>query len=411
MSDEKTTSLLRRYVRGSLAARAAWRLTWHRYQWVRNRVRAVRSGIAIAGDADSAALYERGEGKPYWRRVADHTLWAVRHGSPNPFYYMFGMDAATGTDYDKFMSVREMLNIITRQIEADGTEHAAAVLKDKFFFSLVAQALGWPAPRTIAVLEPSRLTLLHPRSSVSYATFIEQAEAVDGFVKPVGGQKGTGAFALRVSGGEALIDGEPARPDEVAALISGRFLLQERIVQHSDLAALHSSSVNTVRLVTVLRDGRAEPLAAILRIGAGGSPVDNWSGGGLIVELDLETGALRGRGVFKSGYGGDELYGGYVDEHPDSGIQLDGYPLPMIPDAVRLARQVHVDMGGPRTVGWDLAFTPNGPVIVEGNSHWGATMYMTLDPQFKDRYFAAAGIDERERALLFQRAVDVAPWQ
>ena len=192
--------------------------------------------------------------------------------------------------------------------------------------------------------------------------------------------------------GRAWIDGGPAEAAEVASRVTGRYLLQERLAQHPALEALHPSSVNTIRLVTVYRDGQVKPFVAALRVGTGGATVDNWSAGGLVVGLNLDTGRLYGRGIFKPGCGGDVRYGGFVDRHPDSDVLLDGYQLPDIPEAVALACRLHLDLGGPRTVGWDLAITPDGPSVVEGNSHWSGAMYMAIDGGFKKRYFEAAGI-------------------
>ena len=384
-----------RAVREVPGARAAWRRVWGRYNRVRSLTEDVRAGVRVATDAELARAYGGGAGaKPTARQVAENAVWAVRHG-PNTFYYAYGMDRKAGEAYDQYLSVREMMRIIDRQIEEDGTEHAAAVLKDKYLFSLVAQALGHRSPRVLALLRPDGVDLLNPRRAATYEELVGGAAeggAADGFAKLAGGEKGRGAFALRIEGGQAWVDGEPTDAAGLRARVGGRYLLQERVRQHPALAALHERSVNTVRLVTVLRDGRVEPLVAALRVGTGGVAVDNWSAGGLVVGLDLETGRLHGRGIFKPGCGGAARYGGFVDRHPDSDIALDGYALPDVPQAVELARLLHRDLGGPRTVGWDLAMTPDGPTVVEGNSHWSGAMYMAIDAGFKRRYFDAAGV-------------------
>ena len=167
-------------------------------------------------------------------------------------------------------------------------------------------------------------------------------------------------------------------------------MLQERIVQHPALAALHESSINTVRLVTVYEGGAVTPLVAVLRVGVGGRAVDNWSAGGLVAALDPETGRLRGRGIFKP-EGPDGLRRPAVDRHPDSGVALDSYALPDIAEAVELACRFHRDLGRPTSVGWDLAMTPDGPTVVEGNTYWNGAMFMALDAGFAARYLAAVG--------------------
>ncbi len=319
-------------------------------------------------------------------------MWAYRHGKPNQFYYAYGMGDKSKREYDDFLSTGEMWDVIDRQIKEDGASRVTAVLKDKYLFSLVVQALGHSSPRVLALFKPDGVDTLNPRRPVSYAEFVATSDPVDAFAKPVGGMKGKGAFALRVENGQAWVDGRPASASEVASRVTGRYVLQERLVQHPALEALHSTSVNTIRLVTVYRDGRVEPFVAALRVGTGGATVDNWSAGGLVVGLDLSTARLYGQGIFKPGRGGDAQHGGFVDRHPDSGLLLDGYELPHIPEAVALACRLHLDLGGPRTVGWDLAITPDGPSIVEGNSHWSGAMYMAIDGGFKKRYFEAAGI-------------------
>ena len=67
----------------------------------------------------------------------------------------------------------------------------------------------------------------------------------------------------------------------------------------------------------------------------------------------------------------------------------DGYPLPFAGEAVALACRSHEDLGSLRSVGWDLAVTPDGPTVVEGNTYWNGAMFMAIDPGFKARYLKA----------------------
>lgn len=354
------------------------------------RVRGLQAAVRLATDPEQARAYGGEGGKPTWRRVADNVLWAARYGNPNPLYYAYGMDEKTGTSYARYHLAEKVAREVNRQIEEDGAGHATAVLRDKYFFSLIAQTLGHPSPRTLALMGPLGVDLLNPRRPLSYEGLVSQSLPLDGFAKPIGGAQGAGAFALRIEGGQAWVDGEPAGPADVGGRVDGRYLLQERVEQHPALAALHPASLNTVRLVTVLRDGHAEPVVACLRVGARGALVDNWAAGGLIVGLDIETGALFGKGIRKPpAVGGGAVF----DRHPDTGVQFDGYALPYVPAALDLARRFHRDMGGPRSIGWDLAFTPTGPCIIEGNSHWNLSLHLAIDPGFLEPFVRASGID------------------
>ena len=325
------------------------------------------------------------------QRVAENVRWAARHGEVNDYYYLYGLHRDGAPPPDDFLSVREMMFLIGRQVRDEKAQGVAGVLKDKYLFSLVAQALGYRSPRVLAFLDCNDVTWLSPRETISYDALASEGGAVDGFVKPLRGRQATGAFTLQVRDGTMRAEGLDTSPADVRARVAERSILQERIVQHEALAALHAPSINTIRLVTTLRDGVATPLVAALRIGTGGKPVDNWSAGGVVVGIDLEEGRLRGRGIYKPATR-DLLRAGRLDHHPDSGVTFDGYELPFFHEGVALACDFHRDLGSLRSVGWDLAVAPDGPVLVEGNTSWNGAMFMALDAGFKARYFDAVGV-------------------
>jgi hypothetical protein len=92
--------------------------------------------------------------------------------------------------------------------------------------------------------------------------------------------------------------------------------------------------------------------------------------------VDLETGRL-GRAT-DIGLTPDI---GWVDVHPDPQGVISGGRLPMWPDALALARQAHAALSYRVIVGWDIAITPEGPFLVEGN--------VALDPDLHQRASAS----------------------
>lgn len=98
---------------------------------------------------------------------------------------------------------------------------------------------------------------------------------------------------------------------------------------------------------------------AVSRIGSGKSIADNFHQGGIAVLVDIKTGKLKGKGINKS----LQEY----DCSPITGIKFDGFSIPffkeidsMILKAASINKKVAV-------VGWDVAITEKGPLIVEGN--------------------------------------------
>lgn len=69
-----------------------------------------------------------------------------------------------------------------------------------------------------------------------------------------------------------------------------------------------------------------------------------------------------------------------MTHHPDSDLALQGHQLPHWPDAIALVTRAH-RTAFPRFVslGWDVALTPDGPVLIEANAGWGAEIMQTLN--------------------------------
>src|SRR6185369_12906584 len=58
---------------------------------------------------------------------------------------------------------------------------------------------------------------------------------------------------------------------------------------------------------------------------------------------------------------------GWITRHPDTHAQITGTILPMWEAALSLALRAHRSFADRALVGWDIALTADGPVIVEGN--------------------------------------------
>ncbi|MCL2743997.1 MAG: hypothetical protein FWE67_09105 [Planctomycetaceae bacterium] len=148
-------------------------------------------------------------------------------------------------------------------------------------------------------------------------------------------------------------------------------LLEEIVVQHPDLSSINPSSVNTLRINTVVdRTGVPHILRPALRMGVGESITDNFSGNGIVAGIDLDTGILSTPAI------GADLRT-YI-KHPTSGVVILGFQIPhweaakdMVHRAANLTPQT-------RWVGWDIAITSKGPLVIEGNIDTGSrTMQMT----------------------------------
>lgn len=75
------------------------------------------------------------------------------------------------------------------------------------------------------------------------------------------------------------------------------YVVQRPVSQHSNLALINESSLNTVRLLSLLSEKDVKIYSAILRMGVAGSKVDNATSGGITCGID-EEGRCRKKGYY-----------------------------------------------------------------------------------------------------------------
>ena len=155
-------------------------------------------------------------------------------------------------------------------------------------------------------------------------------------------------------------------------LRDGPHILEERVVQSETLARLNPSSVNTIRSITFLTRHGIEDPYYFMKIGRAGSFVDNGGAGGILVGIDRETGRLC-----TDGY--DEFNRRY-ETHPDSGVTFRGYQLPDWDAMKTLCREMSAQIPSVKLIGWDMAHTDGGWVVIEGN---GKTQFIGPQTVFK----------------------------
>lgn len=172
-------------------------------------------------------------------------------------------------------------------------------------------------------------------------------------IKPIRSSMGKGVMRLRdanVATVIAIMDNYP----------SG-IIAEEVIHQHPEMAAPHPQSVNTVRITTYIVNGKVNIIKRpFMRFGQGDNVVDNGAQGGLFAAIDIESGIVTDV-VGKNGKR-------YV-LHPDTKMPLVGFKVPRWEEALSFAKELAGVLPFCRYVGWDLALTEDGWIMVEGNSH------------------------------------------
>ena len=173
-------------------------------------------------------------------------------------------------------------------------------------------------------------------------------------------------------GGQGVVRVE-VRPDtDYAPLYSQlmeahQWLVEEAIRQHPEMNRLCATSINTVRMVTLWPpEGEPELVYALVRMGNGKGCVDNISSGGLYTQVGLDGRLTAPAFCDKTGE--------YYEQHPVTGTEFVGFAIPFFEEAVALCQAAARVEPHMRYIGWDVAITPDGPVLVEGNELPGYDM-------------------------------------
>ena len=158
--------------------------------------------------------------------------------------------------------------------------------------------------------------------------------------------------------------------------IKNRIFLEELVIQHPEMNKLCDKSVNTMRIMTFNNHGKPEILWMGLRVGNGVNAIDNFHAKGMAINIDMETGKLIGKAI-------DKDLNEY-EEHPVSHIKFDGFQIPCLEEAKKMVLEACLESDKILVVGWDVAISDKGPVIIEGNRRPGFDIVQVLSGGRKD---------------------------
>lgn len=267
--------------------------------------------------------------------AADMAWWRAAYGFSFAEYRCYGFAEKSREERLAFLSDRESVRLSYLLNDLD----AMAVFSDKWeTYRLFGGYYGREVIRVSELSDPGELS-----------GFLRRHPAVA--VKPLRGSCGKGIRWIGT--GETA-----AAPELLRALTeNGPVVLEEPIAQSAALAAFHPASVNTVRVVTL--DGKVLPWP-FLKTGRGGSFTDNGASGGVMAGIDPRTGIVATPGIDENG--------AIFERHPDTGVTFSGAVLPEWESLTRLCETLAAVVPPVRLIGWDMAHTDGGWVVVEGNA-------------------------------------------
>lgn len=296
--------------------------------------------------AEIRQLYMSGRGQGTPRATfCDYMIYGLDRQGTNPHDYLFG---------DEF---RPLLNSTKPSY--------ANMLNNKIFTLVYLSARGIPVSRILGQVDTAGV--YHSMDESTVADFHDwmRQQQDEVFCKQPDGYEGNSCFALCCREGVYYMNGCVVTREKLDVLLP-HLQVETVIKQHAAMAAIYPGSVNTCRAITICKEGEVTLFAAYCLFGCGGARISNGSAGGIFVPVADESGRLGEWGVRELPFGG-----GRFESHPDTGVRFADCVVPDYAAAMQLLKKAHLTMPGIRSIGWDVAFTPAGPIIIEANQGWG----------------------------------------
>lgn len=251
-------------------------------------------------------------------------------------------------------------------------EHWLAVCGHKLVAETVIRGFGFPIARTRAIYAPGcRYPAFETLTSGDdIAAYVTRRAAMPAFGKPISSSLSLGTIGIlsadAAAGTLALSNGRTLEAKTLAADIVANFadgyLFQDMLQPAAGLAAIGVTHVATARFYTLNTGTGAKVFRAALKLPIGANMADNyWRDGNVLAAVDYDTGRILRA---SSGHGPAQVE---VERHPVSGAPIVGFELPHWREAAATVTAAADTLGELPFIGWDVALTDTGPVIVELN--------------------------------------------
>lgn len=167
--------------------------------------------------------------------------------------------------------------------------------------------------------------------------------------------------------GISVIDNRNRNKESIISIMENtgaNFIIQEKILQHPDLASLCPDTVNTIRVVTLFIESKIYVTNMDIRIGSKGQQNISFEKGGYDACINKDgTVDTRIRNHGAKWFDAEEL-----------GLFKKGFTIPSFDRMISLAGKLHKKLPHFKLIGWDFTIDEESdPVLVECNFAPGIT--------------------------------------
>lgn len=173
-------------------------------------------------------------------------------------------------------------------------------------------------------------------------------------VKPLSSSCGVGIKCF-----ECNVSEEKDKKNYEFIMSMGKAIIEEYIVQSKEFSEFCPTSVNTVRVTTIVNNGKCELVSSFFRIGTG-DVVDNFHANGIAANIDVKTGIVDTHAV--------DLNNNIYKRSPMTNKKIKGFQIPHWDKIVKLCNEIAFVVKDSKLIGWDFAIMENDIDLIEGNT-------------------------------------------
>lgn len=280
-------------------------------------------------------ISEKGDGNIFYLWY-DFIKCSIIHGAIINHYTRGGLYKLKGCERKKSMTYRRILKAFSKMNSPEAIE----ILNNKHLFN--------------AHFAPFVKRKWLYSKEMSFDKFNDLCEIAPYIIaKPEDGVEGVGVKKISVP------SDTKDRKKLYEQFSSKSYMIEEVITQHPEMI-YGNTSVNTIRAHSIIdKNGEVHLFKMLFRVGVGNTVVDNYAQGGCVYEIHLETGRIISPSLKKNG---EEVY-----IHPQTDVFMLGRKIPNWEIVTAAVKEAHAMLPGCRFIGWDVAVTPDGIELIEGN--------------------------------------------
>src|SRR5262245_50591179 len=296
------------------------------------------------------------------RRVPGALCAAIRHNILPVEYYSYQLwQPDRRMNIDNYLYVNEsprLFKLLNRQLAVDP-------ILDKLAFYELCKTHGIPTPEVLAVFVPTGPSGFQSDLPPQHDLFVKARIGVGGL------------DAERFQWDRILFQsnrGCRLRPEDLGGYLANRartenlsLLVQPALSNHPDIRSEPHEALATARLVTGRSScGKVVPIFCYI---LWGRPNKITAHSDCVTLIDVANGRFMPAPP-------QDSPGMLIYQYRR--FANDVCTLPDWSAALRYVKVAHKACCDFVFIGWDVAFTPDGAMVLEGNANWGATTYQTL---------------------------------